>query len=222
MDMLFVFDGSIQIQHQKSETFTLDKCSFVSLFDTPYNVQMSKDIYATHIRFKPSGIYPLTNLPLKEVLNGQVALDQLLTIDPNEIYNRMGELSDPKQQIDLFEEWILAAYQESSQHHRFEYGMQLIEDLKGNISVKDLSLKLNSNYKSLDRWFNKMVGMNPKQYLQIARFKNILDSVEQQQNTDWMSLVVEFDFHDQAHFTHSFKKFAGMSPEQYKASLIQD
>lgn len=221
MDMLFIFDGKIEIRHDKSDTISLDKCSFISLFDTPYEVNMSDQIYAIHIRFKPCGIYPLANLPLKEVLNGQVALEHLLGVQTTHIYHRLGELSDPKQQIEVFEEWLLKAYQQANQHHRFEYGMQLIDQCKGNISVKELSLKLNSNYKSLDRWFNKMVGMNPKCYLQITRFKNILDTIEHDKQTDWMSLVAKFDFYDQAHFSKSFKQFAGISPEQYKTTLIQ-
>lgn len=219
MDMIFIFDGGIEIQNQ-GDSFALEKCSFVSLFNTPYDIKLSQQIHAIHIRFKPSGIYALSHLPLKEVLNGQVAIDQLMNQNTSEIFHKMGELSDPKLQIDLFESWVLEAYRNSDQHFRFEYGLKLIEETQGNLSVKDLSMKLNSNYKSLDRWFNKLLGMNPKQYIQITRFKNILEAIEQRAESDWMEIVTEFNFYDQAHFSNSFKKYAQISPEQYRSSLL--
>ena len=216
-----IFDGSIDILKSEKEKFTLDKCSFVSLFNSPYQVKLSSKIHAIHIRFKPAGVYPLADLPLNKILNRQVSLEDLMAKDTSEIYNRMGELDNPKKQIALFEQWILKTYQESNQHYRFNYGLHLIEEQKGKLSVKDLSLILNSNYKSLDRWFNKMLGMNPKEYLQISKFKSILDEIENQKNTSWMTLVADFDYHDQAHFSKSFKKYAGVSPNQYLTSLTE-
>lgn len=221
MDMLFIFDGSIDILQNEAKSFSLDRCSFVSLFNSPYQVKLSSNIYAIHIRFKPAGIYPLADLPLNKVLNKQVSLEDLMDLNMSEIYNKMGELNDPISQIQVFEQWILNSYQKSTHHYRFNYGLQFIEEKKGRVSVKELSIVLNSNYKSLDRWFIKMLGMNPKEYIQISRFKSILEEIEQKKNVRWMSIVSDFEFYDQAHFSKSFKKYAGVSPIQYLNNLTE-
>jgi len=64
-----------------------------------------------------------------------------------------------------------------------------------------------------------MIGVTPKSYIQMARFKIILTQLDQHNDADWMQLVNDFGFHDQAHFIKTFKQFSGITPSSY-LSLI--
>jgi len=215
MDMLFVYKGEIQIKPDHGSSFSMDNCDFVGLFNKPYQVNVDNEISALHVRFKPNGIYPLTQVPLKEVSNNHLSLADLTNKGSVELYDRMGHSSSHLEQIKLLESWLLSFYQRASIHYRIDHGMVLIEQSNGLISVKQLSEQLNTNYKSLDRWFHKMVGVNPKTYIQMARFKGILTQLDQQKEPDWMQLVHDFGFHDQAHFIKTFKQFSGITPSSY-------
>jgi len=215
MDMIFTFKGDIQIKHDQGSSFSINNCDFVGMFNRPYQVSIDNGISALHVRFKPNGIYPLTRVPLKEVSDNHLSLVDLTNKSSIELYDRLGASSNHLEQIKLLESWLLPYYQGAFLHYRMDHGLGLIEQSNGLLTVKELSQQLNTNYKSLDRWFNKMVGVNPKTYIQMARFKNILTQLDQQKDPDWMQLVNDFGFHDQAHFIKTFKQFSGITPSSY-------
>ena len=90
-----------------------------------------------------------------------------------------------------------------------------IKQKRGLIAVKDLKEELQVSYKSLDRWFLKYIGLTPKRFTQLTRFRNILQELDEQTNPDWMQFVLDYNFFDQAHFIKEFRQFAGVSPTEF-------
>ena len=221
MDMIFFFSGRADISLPDSSRLVINNCSFISLFDSHYKVLLSQDAAALMVRFKANGIYPLTSFSMQNAVNNQFHLGDFLEISTTEIQEKIAECSTLPSKIKTLESWLLPHYQRDKLHFRLDHGLQLIEQHQGKISVKALSEALNSNYKSLDRWFLKKVGLPPKKFIQLARFKSILTELEKTEQVDWMRLVDHFGFHDQAHFTKSFKQFAGMSPTSYQTQNNQ-
>jgi len=176
MNMLFLFKGKIKVL-LPDEVMQLDSCTFTGLFDKAYSIMPISDIEILDVQFKPNGVYPLTKTPLRYGKNQQVPLTELLNDSINDLYHKMGESKDDLLKIQLVENYLLQQYKESSKHHRLEYCLQLIDQSKGLVRVKKLSEKLHSSYKNLDRWFKQHIGLSPKQYIQLTRFKYILQSL---------------------------------------------
>lgn len=211
-DMIFCFEGSIEISVQGQDTFKVVEAAFVNNFDRPYDITLLGNLCIMHIRFKPNGIYPLTKIPLFELLNGQLPLQDLTDKNISFLQQEMQEQTSDLKKITVFEKYILERYSSANLHYRLDSGLKIIQDRKGLLTVSELSKTLNTNYKSIDRWFKKHVGLPPKKFMQITRFKNILEDIEQQDQVDWMQIVADYNFHDQAHFIKDFSRFAGVSP----------
>jgi len=221
LDMVFIFDGSVNIKTKTSEKMKLSKCVFLGLIDKKYEIEISNYTTALQVRFKPNGIYPLSKIPLSEGWGNQISLDQLIGDEKENIYDQIGNEGCLTNKIDLLENYLLKKYKAANTHYKFNYCLSLIANSDSNVSVLQLASSINSNYKSLDRWFKKFVGTNPKKFLQLNRFKNILNKLEGQTQYDWMDLVADYGFHDQSHFIHQFKAIADSTPSeylQYKAS----
>ncbi|MEM6700236.1 MAG: helix-turn-helix domain-containing protein [Bacteroidota bacterium] len=219
MDMVFFLDGSVQLSIAENTFQTLSPCTFVGHFDRAYEIYSHGKLEVLNIRFHPNGIYPLTKISMRELLNSHVHLEELMKENVKEWYEQLAEIEGDATKIILLEQLLLQCYQKSNLHYRLDYGIQQIQNCKGLMSVKQLANILNTNYKSLDRWFNKKVGVSPKRFIQLTRFKHILDDIEQLKETDWMQIVVNYNFHDQAHFTREFKQFAGVTPSQFLSIL---
>lgn len=215
MDMVFCFSGDFEIARFNQSNIKISKASFIAHFDLPYHILLKKDIALLHVRFKPNGIYPLTKIPLRGLLNNQTAIEDLLNKKVLEVLENMAEHASYKQRIQVLENYLKAIYQKSQLHHRLDFGLKIIQEKRGVLSVKELSDQLNSNYKSLDRWFQQNIGLSPKRFMKITRFKNILAELEQQEKTDWMDLVTKYGFHDQSHFIREFQEFAGTTPANF-------
>ncbi len=214
-DMIFCFEGSLEISVLGQSKFKVADCTFINNFDRPYDIILRENLSIMHIRFKANGIYPLTKIPLFELLNGQLALEDLTDKNISFLQQEMQEQDSDLKKIAVFEKYILKRYAAANLHYRLDGGLQIIQDKKGLLTVSELAATLNTNYKSIDRWFKKHVGLPPKKFIQITRFKNILEDLEQQEQVDWMQIVVDYNFHDQAHFIRDFSRFAGMSPNTF-------
>jgi len=218
LDLVFLFEGKVNIEALNSEDIGLSKYSLLGLFDKKYNVKYTDSIKVIHVRFKPSGIYPLTKIPLKHSWKGLVDLEDLVGNEIKIVYDHIGNEPDIAAKINLLENFLVKRYNESSTHHKFNYCLDLINNGANQINVEQLAQAVNSNYKSLDRWFKKYVGATPKKYLQLNRFKNVLQSLENQPEANWMQLVVDYGFHDQSHFINHFKYVTGTTPTDYLAN----
>jgi len=211
-DMIFCFEGSLEISVQGQDAFKVADAAFINNFDRPYDIALRGNLSIMHIRFKANGIYPLTKIPLFELLNEQLPLEDLTDKSISLLHQEMNEQSNDLKRIATFEKYLLKRYANASLHYRLDGGLKIIQDRKGLLTVSELSDTLNTNYKSIDRWFKKYVGLPPKKFMQITRFKNILEDLEQQTKPDWMQIVSDYNFHDQAHFIKDFSRFAGISP----------
>src|SRR5690606_41786629 len=61
--------------------------------------------------------------------------------------------------------------------------------------------------------FRDQVGLSPKHFQRIARFRKVIAELEPTREIDWVDLALSCGYHDQAHFNHDFRGLAGRSEE---------
>ncbi|MGE0327564.1 MAG: DUF6597 domain-containing transcriptional factor [Polyangiaceae bacterium] len=71
--------------------------------------------------------------------------------------------------------------------------------------------------RSLQRLFERLVGVSPKWVLCRARAQDAAERVATGQAVDWARLALELGYHDQAHFIRDFKAQIGFTPTAYAA-----
>lgn len=85
---------------------------------------------------------------------------------------------------------------------------------KGAITLKELSAQLNTSERSIERYFNKYIGLAPKFYSRIIRFAHIFELVKKHEQ-DWSAITYYAGYFDQSHFIRNFKEFTGEEPSAY-------
>jgi transcriptional regulator GlxA family with amidase domain len=69
--------------------------------------------------------------------------------------------------------------------------------------------------RSLQRLFERYLGLGPKWIICRARVQEAADRVAAGQPVDWAALAVDLGYHDQAHLIHEFKAQVGFTPAVY-------
>ena len=92
--------------------------------------------------------------------------------------------------------------------------LQLVHASQGNISVIELEEKSKINRRSLERSFQDKIGLTPKVYAQVYRFKCAIQYLEQNPGLTWTDLSNKTEFFDQAHMIRYFKKYTKVSPNK--------
>ena len=76
--------------------------------------------------------------------------------------------------------------------------------------------------KHLGKLFRAHVGLTPKVYARMFRFRRAIELVQQGQRLDWTRVAMACGYYDQAHFNREFREFAGMSPGEFANANCTD
>lgn len=89
------------------------------------------------------------------------------------------------------------------------------EHLRDAVDMQELAESLNMSYRNFRRVFKQKTGMAPQQYhmqLRINRAKELLEDQDNRVN----EVALRVGFGDQFYFSRMFRKYAGLSPSQWR------
>ncbi|AXT20029.1 helix-turn-helix domain-containing protein [Flavobacteriaceae bacterium AU392] len=91
-----------------------------------------------------------------------------------------------------------------------------------SITLESLQKEFKVNKFSLQKNFKKNIGLTPLEYLTAIRIENSKKLFYS--DVPLVEIALESGFYDQSHFTHSFKKYVGVTPGNYKknSKILQD
>ncbi len=68
----------------------------------------------------------------------------------------------------------------------------------------------------LARRFQQYVGVGPKRFCRVVRFRSLLDRLHAGRALSWSALAADSGYYDQAHLIADFRQFTGQTPEQFR------
>lgn len=167
------------------------------------------------IQFRPTGIFAFLRFPQHELTGRIISLTDLAPALDRELASRLGEIASPAQRIQTLEQILLRYFHASTQpHHVIEAAVQAMQEAQGNISISALMAQFDLSGRQIERLFQQYVGLSPKSFSRILRFKHVMCLAEQGRIGNWAELALIAGYYDQAHLVRDFQQFAGESPTQ--------
>lgn len=164
------------------------------------------------VEFAPGGFHALSDIPQTEMRNEIV--NAYLIFGPSIIQLRE-EILEEKDTDNIFEK--VHTYFKKRVPDR-STGYKVIAHVCNHIDQPLSSLVRKSGYshKHLIDLFKKHIGITPKYFQRLARFKNVLNDIHStRRKIDWTAIALDNNYFDQAHFIKEFKHFTGLSPNAY-------
>ncbi len=98
----------------------------------------------------------------------------------------------------------------------------IMENLCKNpeISINELSFKSGFSLRSLERTFNKRIGLPPKKYTRIMRFQKAHKKISKEGLINLVTVALSSGYFDQAHFNREYKKLVGFNPSNETMSIL--
>ena len=69
--------------------------------------------------------------------------------------------------------------------------------------------------------FERQVGLTPKRFARIQRFRTLLERVALQAPQDWALTAAESGYTDQSHLSREFKRYSGATPAAFARAARQ-
>lgn len=132
-------------------------------------------------------------------------------------------ITDPQEMIKCIDTWLLGLLQASSPSSRFLVTEQLCTRMmkdNGHAVLHELYDEYNISKSTAERYFKEMIGITPKLFNRITRFNYAYHTICNSLYKNWMDVVSDHGYFDQAHFIKEFKSFFGHTPSQLHQSML--
>jgi AraC-like DNA-binding protein len=81
--------------------------------------------------------------------------------------------------------------------------------------VAALAAEIGLSERQLRRGFDSVIGVSPKRFLRIVRFRRALRSARQSLQPDWAAIAEQHGYFDQAHLIADFREMTGLTPRVF-------
>ena len=186
------------------------------MWSTYGTVEWPPNVQLIGIHFKPGGAYPFLNFPLSELHNQIIPADAIWRGSAAELCERLYAAPSIQARLALFDQLLhtrLCDVPHGLNAVRCAVGE--ITRRRGALSIRALSDHMGISQNHLLTQFKRMVGISPKALARLYRLKHVLRSIDPTQAVDWMQIVYQSGYYDQAHFSKDFQAFTGHSPTNY-------
>lgn len=123
------------------------------------------------------------------------------------LYSELKESNGFEESVALIEGYIKANAGPHESLERINGILEIIESSEGNLSMRDFAERFGLSISAFERYFKKAVGMTPKAYANIVRFRAAVKLMGDDEGP--LDL-----FYDQSHFIKACKKFTGKTPSE--------
>jgi AraC-like DNA-binding protein len=190
------------------------------LLVTPqYNT--SEASYLLSVRMPPTGAYRVLGMPLQEVALNVIEVDDVLGDDVNRVHEQLGNCARPGQQFGILCDFVRRRLARSrvNLHADAMLAIRALARSHGAARIENICRTLGVSRKHLRTLLHAHVGLSPKSYARMFRFRRVVDLVDRRaQQLDWAQLAMVCGYFDQSHFNREFRTFAGMTPMEYATS----
>ncbi len=165
------------------------------------------------VRFRPGVASGFVRTPGIHITDRLIPLDQVWGPQGRELSDRMAEARSATQCIALLEAELV----EASEPGVVQKVSAYIVAHSGQVRVDDLAFDAGMSARQLRRLFLEEVGLTPKHFCRVIRFRHSLGQLRESRRGDWTDVALRSGYYDQAHFIHEFREFSGCTPGEYAA-----
>ena len=163
------------------------------------------------VRFRPGMSQAFLPLPGLETTDQSIALSELWGAASRRLTDQISEAQSALQCIRLLE----GSLPNPGDITVVQRVCASIEQQGGQVRMDDLASQVGLSARQLRRLFFEGVGLSPKHFCRIIRFRDSLSRLPQAARGGWAQVALECGYYDQAHFINEFREFSGCTPGEF-------
>lgn len=169
------------------------------------------------VHFHPWGWRAFCSDPVRVLGTEDLPLEALWGNSAREIRTRLGESRHPEQVFRVLEAALLARLRDVREIPLLVHAARRLGTASGRVSVARVAAELGYSERHFSRMFLDHVGLTPKRFQRVRRFRRAVACAVQGTVPDWAGTAAECGFADQSHFVREFQAFSGVNPTAYLA-----
>lgn len=167
-------------------------------------------------RLSPGGLYPFIKESVYRYKNKVV---DARSIFGNQIFvlrKQITQENQPEKKLEIVVEWLQNLLNQGRKPTpAIKKSCKQIMEKPTINHIKYIVDESGYSEKQFIHLFKKEIGLTPKIFQRIMKFREILPKVHNRSNIKWPVISEECGYYDQSHFIRDFKKFSGYNPTEF-------
>jgi len=182
----------------------------------PFVIDPRELVSVMGVRFKPGGAFPFLGVPASELADTQVDLEALWGPAAHELRERLCASKTPEQRLDRLEKTLVAHLGRPwERHYAVRFALAAFARADPITTVRAVAREAGLSQRRFIQVFAREVGVSPKLFCRIRRFRSVLDTVRHTAAPVWGRVAVDCGYYDQSHLIHDFRFFANLCPTEF-------
>jgi AraC-like DNA-binding protein len=197
----------------------------VGMMSSAILVTSEQPVWTLAVRFKPGMAGAFLHTPMQEITDQRADIDLLWgRSDADRLADALWTSeAPPRARLALIERELLRRLQAASALPAgaamlAQQALTALEESGGEVRVEALAAQLGVSRQHLAAQFRQHVGLSPKLFARICRFRKATAAIKAAPSPDWSQLALECGYFDQSHLIHDFQEFSGSAPERFHFS----
>lgn len=184
-------------------------------YSRPFDIDAREHTAMVGVHFKPGGVRAVLGLSPDELLGAHIDLDAVWNSAAAALRSDICEATSTTQRLAIVERALLI---------RLRAGRELTSEVAYAVdalslgrrpSIEKLAREIGFSHRKLIQLFTTQVGMTPKRFARLQRFRHAHDAISAALSLpQWSAFAVEHGYADQSHMIREFQEFSGMTPAQ--------
>lgn len=168
------------------------------------------------VKFKPGGFYPWWQAPVSSLTGTSIPWHEVFGLESKPLEEELLAIADPAEAAERLDQLLREHLPATDPNVLFVSELVYrIRDDRSIVKVEDVVSESGLRTRTLQRLFDRYVGVSPKGVIQRYRMHEAAERLSQVGIPDWMDISMELGYYDQSHFIRDFKSILGVSPAQF-------
>jgi AraC-like DNA-binding protein len=205
---------------QHSEPLRLG--SFVAgITDGPVLVGHGGSASCLQVDLTPLGARRLVGMPMSELANQSVPIDDVFGRYGRELVQRVADLPDWPSRFALIDDAIRTRLVDAAPVDAgVAWTLRRITSSGGAAAIGDLAGELGWSHRRLIARYRDTVGLPPKLVARIVRFERLTAHIRTHPAIEWADAAATCGYFDQAHLAREVRELAGITPTELRATTV--
>jgi AraC-like DNA-binding protein len=173
------------------------------------------------VRLTPLGARALFGMPMHELTNRVVDIEDLLGRRGEELVARLWDVDSWQRRFAVLDEAIAARLEGAPRTQpELAWAWGRMRSSAGRTTVSALADELGWSHRRLIDRFREGIGLAPKALGRVLRFERVSHVLQHVEEPRLAEVALDCGYYDQAHLNRDFRQFAGTTPGQYLARRL--
>ncbi|MGI8635858.1 MAG: helix-turn-helix domain-containing protein [Segetibacter sp.] len=206
---LIANNPSLSIIEKREQTLIVGQQEYRQTF------QLSHEYLMIDVIFQPGALNKLLGIPMTELLNKHINAELVFGEEIRDVNERLANANCYETMFTIIEKFLIEKIKKVKDNlHPVDKIGEFILDNPVSFNLDFVAGEACLSHRQFERRFVQQVGITPRFYQRMGRFRTALELKIRYRNVSWTDIAWQMGYADYQHLVKDCKQFSGNTPNQ--------